>query len=135
MVTEEVGGGELFERICDKETYTEHEARQLVKTLLQTLAFLHSKQVSTVCTHAGKALRQSQNTETGVCAREESASSVGYPGNWRWWWRLSSVWCCWWLFLLPPFFLAVISLFHYFMCVSFLAAAAASCPSCDPPNA
>ena len=46
VVTEEVGGGELFERICDKETYTEHEARQLVKTLLQTLAFLHSKQVS-----------------------------------------------------------------------------------------
>ena len=46
VVTEEVGGGELFERICDKETYTEHEARQLVKTLLQTLAFLHNKQVS-----------------------------------------------------------------------------------------
>jgi serine/threonine protein kinase len=45
VVTEEVGGGELFERICDKETYTEHEARQLVKTLLQTLAFLHNKQV------------------------------------------------------------------------------------------
>ena len=46
LVTEEVAGGELFDRICDKESYTEHEARILVNILLKTLNFLHNKQIA-----------------------------------------------------------------------------------------
>mmetsp|Transcript_6838 Transcript_6838/g.8275 ORF Transcript_6838/g.8275 Transcript_6838/m.8275 type:complete len:364 (+) Transcript_6838:20-1111(+) len=46
LVTEVITGGELFERICEKESYTEHEARLLVQVLLQTLAHLHEKQIA-----------------------------------------------------------------------------------------
>jgi calcium/calmodulin-dependent protein kinase I len=42
----QITGGELFERICEKESYTEHEARLLVQVLLQTLAFLHNKSIA-----------------------------------------------------------------------------------------
>jgi serine/threonine protein kinase len=41
-----VAGGELFDRICDKTTYSEAEARDLVITLLQVLAYLHSKHIA-----------------------------------------------------------------------------------------
>jgi len=41
-----VAGGELFDRICDKTTYTEAEARDLVITLLKVLAYLHSRKIA-----------------------------------------------------------------------------------------
>lgn len=43
LVIERVNGGELFERIVKKSRYSELEARNVVKTILRTLAFLHSK--------------------------------------------------------------------------------------------
>lgn len=46
LVTEEIKGGELFDRICDKVVYTEAEARDLIKILLNTLAFLHNKSIA-----------------------------------------------------------------------------------------
>lgn len=46
LVTEEVNGGELFDRICEKVVYTEAEARDLIRILLQTLAFLHNKSIA-----------------------------------------------------------------------------------------
>jgi len=46
LVTEVVAGGELFDRICEKTTYTEAEARQLVITLLKTLQYLHQKKIA-----------------------------------------------------------------------------------------
>ena len=46
VVTEVVGGGELFDRICEKVTYTEGEARELVVTLLKTLAYLHKRNIA-----------------------------------------------------------------------------------------
>ena len=36
----------MFDRICDKTTYTEAEARDLVITLLKVLAYLHSKNIA-----------------------------------------------------------------------------------------
>lgn len=36
-------GGELFDRIVQKEKYTEEEARRLVAKLLHALAFCHSR--------------------------------------------------------------------------------------------
>lgn len=46
LVTEEVNGGELFDRICEKVVYTEAEARDLIRILLSTLAFLHNKSIA-----------------------------------------------------------------------------------------
>ena len=46
LVTEEIAGGELFDRICDKEHYNEHEARVLIQILLKTLNFLHKKKIA-----------------------------------------------------------------------------------------
>ncbi len=41
IVTELVEGGELFDRIVSKAHYTEKEARDIVKILLETLAYMH----------------------------------------------------------------------------------------------
>jgi len=46
LVTEEISGGELFDRICEKVVYTEAEARALIRILLNTLAFLHNKSIA-----------------------------------------------------------------------------------------
>jgi serine/threonine protein kinase len=45
LVTEFVGGGELFDRIVAKSSYCEAEARAVVQQLLSTLAFLHANNV------------------------------------------------------------------------------------------
>eukprot|EP01038_Epipyxis_sp_PR26KG_P013634 gene13634-18295_t len=42
IVTELVEGGELFDRIVSKSHYTEKEARDLIKMVLETLAYMHS---------------------------------------------------------------------------------------------
>lgn len=45
LVTELVVGGELFDRLVEKSTYTESEARDLSRTLLTALKYCHSKHV------------------------------------------------------------------------------------------
>ena len=45
VVTELVTGGELFDRIVQKSNYTEKEARDLIKVLLQTVAYMAEKGV------------------------------------------------------------------------------------------
>ncbi|GMF13310.1 unnamed protein product [Phytophthora lilii] len=45
LVTEYMPGGELFERIVKKNFYSEREARDLVKVLLETIAFCHDADV------------------------------------------------------------------------------------------
>jgi calcium/calmodulin-dependent protein kinase I len=45
IITELVEGGELFDRIVSKTNYTEKEARDLIRVLLQTLAYLNEKGV------------------------------------------------------------------------------------------
>ena len=40
VVTELVTGGELFDRIVQKSNYTEKEARDLIKVLLHTVAYM-----------------------------------------------------------------------------------------------
>ena len=45
IVTELVTGGELFDRIVKKTNYTEAEARDLIKVLLETLAYMAEKGV------------------------------------------------------------------------------------------
>lgn len=45
IVTELVEGGELFDRIVAKSHYNEHEARNLVKLFLETMAYMHDADV------------------------------------------------------------------------------------------
>lgn len=45
IVTELVNGGELFDRIVSKSHYTEKEARDLIKKLLETIAYMHESDV------------------------------------------------------------------------------------------
>lgn len=43
IVTELVEGGELFDRIVSKAHYTEKEARDLIKLVLETMAYIHGQ--------------------------------------------------------------------------------------------
>ena len=45
LVTELVSGGELFERFVEKESYSEADARVVVRTLMATIAFLHDREI------------------------------------------------------------------------------------------
>jgi len=45
LVTELLEGGELFDRIVEKEFYTEKEARDLVRLLLDAISYIHNKGV------------------------------------------------------------------------------------------
>ena len=46
LVTEYLEGGELFDRIVEKNTYTESEARDVCKVLFEGLKYCHSKGVA-----------------------------------------------------------------------------------------
>lgn len=43
VIMEYVGGGELFERLCEKAVYTESEARDIAYVLLKGLKYIHDK--------------------------------------------------------------------------------------------
>ena len=43
MVMEVMSGGELFDRIVEKEMYTEREARDAVRQIAGALCYLHDK--------------------------------------------------------------------------------------------
>ena len=45
LITELVEGGELFDRIVAKSSYSEKEARDVIKVILETMAFLHKSDV------------------------------------------------------------------------------------------
>jgi calcium/calmodulin-dependent protein kinase I len=45
LVTEFMAGGELFDRIVEKNFYSEREARDLVKILLESIQYMHSADV------------------------------------------------------------------------------------------
>ncbi|KAF9150616.1 hypothetical protein BG015_007548 [Linnemannia schmuckeri] len=45
LVTELAEGGELFDRICSKGSYYEQDAAQLIRTICQGVAYLHSKEI------------------------------------------------------------------------------------------
>ena len=45
MVTELLLGGELFDSICEREHYTEGDARKIMRTATETLRYCHSQKV------------------------------------------------------------------------------------------
>jgi serine/threonine protein kinase len=46
VVMEKMEGGELFERIVQKKCYNEKEARDIIKTLLETIQYMHEKKIA-----------------------------------------------------------------------------------------
>lgn len=46
MVMEKMKGGELLQRIVDKEVYTEREARQTCKILFEAIDYCHKKKIA-----------------------------------------------------------------------------------------
>lgn len=46
LVTEKMGGGELFDRIVQKSYYNEKEARDVCKILFEAMRYCHSKKVA-----------------------------------------------------------------------------------------
>ena len=46
MIMEEMKGGELLQRIVEKEVYTEREARQTVKILFDAIDYCHKKKIA-----------------------------------------------------------------------------------------
>lgn len=46
MVMEEMKGGELLQRIVEKEVYTEREARQTCKVLFEAIDYIHNKRIA-----------------------------------------------------------------------------------------
>jgi calcium/calmodulin-dependent protein kinase I len=46
VVLEKLQGGELFDRLCEKHSYTELEARNVCKTIFQAMAYCHAQGVA-----------------------------------------------------------------------------------------
>lgn len=46
MIMEEMRGGELLQRIAEKEVYTEREARQVCKILFDAIDYCHKKRIA-----------------------------------------------------------------------------------------
>mmetsp|Transcript_10879 Transcript_10879/g.25483 ORF Transcript_10879/g.25483 Transcript_10879/m.25483 type:complete len:307 (-) Transcript_10879:703-1623(-) len=66
LITEVVAGGELFDRICDKMTYNEAEARDLVATFLKTLQYLHNRKIAHRDLKPENLLLRSKSNDTDV---------------------------------------------------------------------
>lgn len=43
LVLEYIGGGELFDRLLDKASYTEKDARDVAETMFKALRYIHDK--------------------------------------------------------------------------------------------
>jgi calcium/calmodulin-dependent protein kinase I len=46
MIMEEMKGGELLQRIVEKDVYTEREARQTCKILFEAIDYIHNKRIA-----------------------------------------------------------------------------------------
>ena len=46
IIMEEMKGGELLQRIIEKEVYTEREARQTCEVLFEALDYIHNKRIA-----------------------------------------------------------------------------------------
>lgn len=46
LVMEKLNGGELFDRLCQKETYSEKEARDVMRTVFDAVSFCHEQGVA-----------------------------------------------------------------------------------------
>lgn len=63
IVTELATGGELFDRICEQGKFTEKDASQTIKQVLEAVNYLHQNNV----VHRGKLFPKSRTILTQPC--------------------------------------------------------------------
>ena len=73
MVTELVEGGEMFDRIVAKSSYTEREARDVVRVVLETIAYLHEADI------VHRDLKPENLLLTGGALPFNDPSSISHP--------------------------------------------------------
>lgn len=61
-----ITGGELFDRICEKERYSEREARMLMYQLASGLAFAHSRGIAHRDLKPENILLKSKDDDTNI---------------------------------------------------------------------
>jgi calcium/calmodulin-dependent protein kinase I len=59
IVTQLATGGELFDRICDQGKFTEKDASQTIKQVLEAIDYLHDRQI----VHRGERSSESEITK------------------------------------------------------------------------
>lgn len=72
-MTELAEGGELFDRICRKGNYYEHDAAHLVRTICSAVAYLHEQGI----VHRGKQL----DPQLTISGQKPQLSRLGSDGG------------------------------------------------------
>ena len=66
LVIELISGGELFDRIVEKEKYTEREARRVIKQLTEAMSYSHSKGIAHRDLKPENVLLRDKNDDTSI---------------------------------------------------------------------